>query len=267
MYCYSSRLLQYGRVSCMKICRAIFSTNRFEFLIPTLASHEENIDFGDHEVHTILIDDYPKNRFNNAFIDISKKYNVNELVLHEENKGLTVTWSSLWDYLKDKDFDYIWHHEDDVVFFQPVKIDSLIKFLQNNPKICQVNLKRNPWYAEEFNEPLIETTDQIFEDYRFNLRDDFFWTMSSLYPSWVVKEPVKEEMGCNLGEFPVMQYFKNKYNMDMAILKNMDGSHIVDHIGVYSQGKRVAENEPGWDKFKWYDPEKRYSSKTGALIE
>ena len=46
----------------MKICRVIFSTNRPEFLIPTLESHQKYIDFGDHEVYGIFIDDYPKDR-------------------------------------------------------------------------------------------------------------------------------------------------------------------------------------------------------------
>jgi hypothetical protein len=32
----------------------------------------------------------------------------------------------------------------------------LIDMLQNNPKICQVCLQRNPWYDHEFNIPLIE---------------------------------------------------------------------------------------------------------------
>lgn len=250
-----------------KICRLIFSTNRLEYLIPTLSSHEKNVDFGDHEVHTILIDDFPAKRYNDVFIDISKKYGINELVLHEENKGLTKTWTEAWQYISQQDFDYVWHHEDDVVFFQPIQIQSLINFVDLNPSMCQVNLKRNPWYDFEFEEPLIEKDDSFFPGYRYNLKDDFFWTMSSFYPIWVTKEPIVETEGCNLGEWPVMKYFKEKYSMQMAILKNYDGSPIVDHIGVYSQGKRVLENEPGWDKFKYFDPQKRYDSKDGSLIE
>jgi hypothetical protein len=250
-----------------KICRLIFSTNRLEYLVPTLSSHEQNISFGNHEVHTILIDDFPAKRYNDVFIDISQKYCINELVLHEENKGLTKTWTEAWQYISQQNFDYVWHHEDDVVFFQPIEIDTLIEFLQKNNNICQVNLKRNPWYDFEFNQPLIESRDGIFKDYRYNTEQDFFWTMSSFYPTWITKEPIVETEGCNLGEWPVMKYLKEKFNMKMAILKNQDGSPIVDHIGVYSQGKRVLENEPGWDKFKFFDPLKRYDSKNGQLIE
>jgi len=49
-----------------------------------------------------------------------------------------------------------------------------------------------------------------------------------------------------------MKYFRDKYSMKMAILKNYDGTQIVEHIGVWSQGTRVLENELCWDKFKYF---------------
>jgi len=249
-----------------KICRIVFSTNRLEFLIPTLQSHEEFVDFGDNEVDNILIDDYPLNRYDNAIIDIAKKYNFNEVVLHNENKGLTKTWTECWEYISKKDYDYVWHHEDDVVFLQPVDINCLIHFLEKHSNFCQVNLKRNSWYEEEFNVPLIDKNDKYFCGYRYNSYNDFFWTMASLYPTWITKEPIVQEEKCNLGEFPVMNYLNKKYNMEMAVLKNYDGTHMVNHIGEYSQGKRVLENEPGWDKFKSFDPSKKYCSRTGKIL-
>ena len=250
----------------MKICRVIFSTNRPEFLIPTLESHQKYIDFGDHEVYGIFIDDYPKDRNDKLIIDLAKKSGFNEAVLHTENLGLTPTWTELWNYLSTQDYDYIWHHEDDVVFGEPIKIQTLIDFLEENKEFCQVNLKRNPWYDFELNKPAITWEDKFFREYRYDVRNDYFWTMASLYPSWVTKEPVKEVEGCNLAEYPVMKYFKEQRKMKMAILKNQDGSNLVEHIGVYSQGKRVLEGEPGWEGFKWFDPNKRYDSKTGILI-
>jgi hypothetical protein len=250
----------------MKICRVIFSTNRPEFLIPTLESHQKYIDFGDHEVYGIFIDDYPKDRNDKLIIDLAKRSGFNEVVLHEVNKGLTPTWTELWNYLATQDYDYIWHHEDDVVFGEPIKIQTLIDFLEENKDFCQVNLKRNPWYDFELNKPAITWEDKFLREYRYDVRDDYFWTMASLYPAWVTKEPVKEVEGCNLAEYPVMKYFREQHKMKMAILKNQDGSNLVEHIGVYSQGKRVLEDEPGWERFKWFDPNKKYDSKTGTLI-
>jgi hypothetical protein len=250
----------------MKICRVIFSTNRPEFLIPTLESHQKYIDFGEHEVYGIFIDDYPQGRDDNQIVELAKKYGFNEAVLHEKNLGLTPTWTELWQYLATQDYDYIWHHEDDVVFQQPIKIQDLIDFLEENKEYCQVNIKRNPWYNFELNQPQITWQDKFFREYRYDVRDDYFWTMASLYPAWLTKEPIVETEGCNLAEWPVMKYFRENHNMKMAILKNQDGSNMLEHIGFYSQGKRVEEGEPGWERFKMFDPNKKYDSKTGVLI-
>lgn len=249
-----------------KICRIVFSTNRLEYLIPTLQSHEKNIVIGNNEIYNILIDDYPYERYDECLIDVAKKYNFNEIVLHDENKGLTKTWTESWNYISSGSFDYVWHHEDDVIFKQPIELDCLINFLEKNKSCCQVNLKRNPWYEHELNEPLVYDDDNFFCGYRYNTKKDFFWTMASFYSSWITKEPITQEENCNLGEFPVMNYLSRKYNMEMAILKNYDGSSIIDHIGNYSKGKRVLENEPGWEKFKSFDPLKKYCSRTGRLI-
>lgn len=251
----------------MKICRVVFSTNRLEFLIPTLQSHKHCIDFGDHEVHHILIDDYPKDRNNSQMIELAKQFDFNQLILHEENRGLTLTWTQLWEYLATQNFDYIWHHEDDVIFGVPMKIQTMIDFLEEHKQFCQVNLKRNPWYEKELSETPILDSDVVWTDYRYNVRDDFFWSMASLYPTWILKEPIVETEGCNQSEYSIMKYLREKYDMKMAILKNMDGSNMVEHIGVYSQGKRVLEGEPGWEGFKWFNPDKKYNSKTGQLFE
>lgn len=250
----------------MKICRIIFSTNRLEFLIPTLESHRKFIDFGEHEVHGIFIDDYPQGRNDSQMIEIAKEYGFNEVILHEENRGLTPTWTEIWKHLSTQDYDYIWHHEDDIVFQQPIQIQDLIEFMEENKEYCQVNIKRNPWYPSEFNKPQITDNDKFFKNYRYDVRDDYFWSMASLYPLWVTKEPIVETEGYNLAEWIIMKYFREKLNMKMAILKNQDGSHLLEHIGFYSQGRRVEEGEPGWERFKDLDRTKKYDSITGIEV-
>lgn len=251
-----------------RILRVCWSTNRLEYLVPTLSSHAVNVDFGSHNVYNMLIDDYPMGRRDWAISDLAQRYKFNDVVLHPENLGITLNWTRLWQWVASEGkFDYIWHHEDDVVFHQPVKIDTLIKLLDSDPKLCQVNLKRNPWYQWEHDEPLLSDNDEKHEQYLFNRNSDYFWTMSSLYPARLCNEVnnIVDTHKCNLGEGPVMDYMRDVLGMHMAILKNEDGSDMVEHIGTYSQGKRVLPNEPGWDKFKSYDPEKRYNSSTGEL--
>jgi hypothetical protein len=41
---------------------------------------------------------------------------------------------------------------------------------------------------------------------------------------------------------------------------------MVNHIGEYFHGQRVSEGEPGWDGFKYIDPNVKYCSKTGVIL-
>ena len=81
----------------MKITVLFFSTNRLEFLIPTIKSFYKYVDFGDNEVYSILIDDYPKERNNEIFSSIKRNYKIDKLILHEENMGYSKSWKEGWD--------------------------------------------------------------------------------------------------------------------------------------------------------------------------
>ena len=143
----------------MRICKVIFSTNRIDYLLPTLESFHKNLDFGDHEVHGIFIDDYPSGR-NDGFIEaIAKKYGYNQVVLHKENLGLTSTWQEFYDLIADLNFDYIWQQEDDVELLYPVQVNDLIQLLQTDPNLCHVAFKRQAWYPGE--QPVLLTNDDL----------------------------------------------------------------------------------------------------------
>ena len=91
----------------MKICKIIFSTNRLEFLIPTLTSCSENIDWGDHEVDGLFIDDMPKDRNDDQITELANIHGYNNVILHKENKGLGYTWHESYEWLKDKGYDLV----------------------------------------------------------------------------------------------------------------------------------------------------------------
>ena len=54
--------------------------------------------------------------------------------------------------------------------------------------------------------------------------------------------------------------------MYSAIYGARQDEHLSHHIGHYTQGQKVSENEPGWDWLKDYDPNKEYYSR-GHLSE
>jgi len=140
----------------MKICKILWSTNRLEFLLPTLKSSHEFIDWGDNEVDGIFIDDMPLNR-NDKFIEgLAKSYGYNHIKLHKENKGLTNTWKESYDILKslEKDYDLVWHQEDDLIINAPIKINDLIEYMNENKECIQVALayQMNWYFPQEPNE-------------------------------------------------------------------------------------------------------------------
>ena len=244
-----------------KICQVIFSTNRLEYLIPTLKK-QSNLNFYGCDVHKIFIDDYPKTRNNALITSLVKLYGYNEIILHEKNEGLSVTWSQFWDLIKDRDYDYVFHQEDDVEILEPVLVTDLIEILEQDPTLSQVQLGRQAWYYDEKN-PESSPDDLIYKNFRYIKGSYIFSPMASLYPLSRTRVNYREYLDVNLNEGLIGKVLGEKYGMTSANVRNFYGKHIINHIGEYFVGKRVLENEPGYDQFKMYDPDSKYHSKDG----
>lgn len=249
-----------------KICHVVFSSNRKHYLERTFAS-KSKINYENLEVHKIFIDDYPLNRNDEEIIELAKYHGFNEIILHEENLGISKTWQEFFDLVKNRNFDYILHHEDDVELTNEVKIHEIISLLEQNADLYQIQLKRNNWYPHETETDFKKDSDIITNNYRLEKQDTYFWMLFSIYPAWITKEPILKETGNNPAEGVIAYYLKSKHNLTGGILKTLNGDIMVNHFGEYTQGKRCLENEPGWDGFKVFDPQKKYCSKTGKEIK
>lgn len=252
----------------MNICQVIFSTNRLEYLTRTLEA-QANLDFGEHTVHKIFFDDYPKGRNNRLIRMLAEAYGYTEIILHEENQGITKTWTEFFDLIRPRNYDYIWHQEDDVLIKHPVKIDDLIDMMEDDQRIVQTVLKRQPWYSWD-DTTLIKDTDIRWNHYLLERHSDVFSIIASLYPGWVVREDYTGFYNFSLNEGMIMKYLEWKYPHSCnVVVKNGDGTPLIEHIGEYFQGKRLCPNEPNWEYFNYerFDPNKKYSSRTGYLLE
>lgn len=69
------------------------------------------------------------------------------LVSHPKRMGLAQSIQTGWDNLTD--VDYVLHVEEDFTFPQPIPLDKMIAFLEEDPRLAQVCLKRQPWSPEE----------------------------------------------------------------------------------------------------------------------
>jgi hypothetical protein len=247
-----------------KICQVIFSTNRLDYLIPTLKA-QSNLNFYGCEVHKIFIDDYPKTRNNSLITELVKLYGYNEIILHEENKGLSVTWSEFWDLIKDRDYDYIWHQEDDVEILEPVLITDLIELLHHDPQLSQVQLARQAWYHSE-TDPEYSPSDLVYKNFRYLKNSFIFSPMASLYPHRLTKLPYREHYDFNLNEGLVGKVLHEREQLISGNIRNYYGKKIINHIGDWFVGKRVLPNEPNYEQFAKYDPDIKYNSKDGSTF-
>lgn len=250
----------------MKICHLIFSCNRLKYLLPSLDSIS-NIDFGQHEVYRVLVDDYPRTRNNNIFNLIKEIYNIDELILNENNKGLSLSWTDVFSKLKDYGFDYVFHQEDDIIINEPLKIDDLIQLLLTDDKIAQVTLHRQNWYPGETDFGIAKDTDRLYNQYRYETGDEIFSPMASLYSANILNIDFVKYWGYNLNENMIMFYLRDNLNMYCVILKGDNGRNLITHIGEETTGKRLLEGEPGYSKFTFMDPNKTYTSRVGEEIK
>lgn len=243
------------------ICILFFTTSRYEYLIPTLESFHEKVDFENNNIYKILIDDYPLRRNKEILDKIVEKYNINKLILNDENLGYSLTWGKMWNEIPE-DIDYIWHQEDDFTFNENINVNNLISILENNKiQLFQIFLKRNIVF--EANDYIRNIENNIcgeevsINNQKLILCNNYFNSNPGIYPYWVAKEEYDE----NPQESPIINYLTQKYKLGYsAMWGGRNDKNIINHIGEYTQGKKVLEGEPGWDWLKDYDPDKKYYS-------
>lgn len=248
----------------MKILHVMFSTNRIKYLIPTLESLK-NLDYGDHQVDKLIIDDYPRNRNPAIFDLVSKVYGFN-VKFNETNLGLSVNWSAFFDWLKNQDYDYILHQEDDVILTRPINVDDLISVLESDPKMASVVLQRQPWYFHE-KESRIEEGDIPFSNYWYSKNVKTFPIIFSLYRKSILEYSFREYWKFNVNEGMVMVYLNFFHQMYSGNLKGPNGENLIYHIGEETVGKRLEPGEPNWEQFAHMDPNRVYDSRNGKLVE
>jgi hypothetical protein len=255
----------------IKICQVIFSTNRIEYLKRTLKA-QQYLNWEGCIVDKIFIDDYPKDRDDLFLTELVKSYGYNETYLHKQNLGLSVTWSEFWNLIRERDYDYIWHQEDDVEVLDLIKIMDLVMLLRGDIGLSQVVLKRQKWYSNELESQILDT-DWTYLNYRYERSSLIFSPMASLYSmervrfsysDWYSQHyPNDDFHKINFNEGMVGKALFECHGVVSGHLKASTGANLINHIGEYFVGKRVLPNEPHYDQFARYDPEKRYNSKTG----
>ena len=249
----------------VKITILFFSTSRYEYLEPMLESFHSNVDFQGTDIHKILMCDYPLRRDSERLYKLKKLYGIQDIVLNEDNLGYSLAWKKAWN-LVPEDTDFIWHQEEDFTFNKQVRVKDILPIFENSPiPLTQIVLKRQRWFpTRDFIESIetgkigrqIQCTDTLNSN--IIIHQHYFNSNPGLYPMWITKEnyPHSPQESVIVGH--LKQKYPDKYS---CILGKIDDPPLIKHIGLYNQGKKVLEGEPGWDWLKNYDPEQKYNSR------
>jgi hypothetical protein len=261
-----------------RICHAVFSTNRVEYLRRTLAA-QRYFDFADCEVERILFDDMPHGRDDEQIREIGSFFGYREIVLHQENISIGATWEEFWSLIRERDYDFVLHQEDDVVLLEPVCLAEMIEVLQIRPDLSQVVLKRQPWYGHEKPSEALGD-DFIHKNFRgeFSAAQVYFTPITSLYSmdrvrfdyhAWYRKNYPDEPIfhTANINEALIGKALLEHSQLRSMHLKGSRGQNLIDHIGDYTIGKKLLPHEPGYQAFAIFDPKLKYWSGSGRLYE
>lgn len=258
----------------MKICKIIWSTNRLEFLIPTLETSKEFIDWGNHEVDGIFIDDMPTDRDDETLKFLAESHGYNYIRLREKNLGLTNSWKASYEILENigKDYDFVWHQEDDLIIKDHIKIDDLIKYLNEKDECFQVALPYQfNWYWPDHPDgqyihqlPLEKWNDfyTVSSNHFGNGTFDTSFSLTKVKPlfealrMWRNNElsvlkgmmvELDDHILCEGGLFKVMGAYKSFIKGEIGqkddwciSFYSKDKQNYIEHIGEWSWGQRMG---------------------------
>lgn len=246
----------------MNITIIFFSTSRYEYLIPMMKSFHQNVDTSGCNIRKILVDDYPLRRNKEVVNLVSEVYNIDQVIMHEENLGYSETWRRAWAEYIPKDTDFIFHMEEDFVFNERINIKNMCKIFDNDSRLLyQISLKREVFFnnGNDFIQNIQSGRTGIEEticDVSLVLHNELFNANPCIYPYWITQE----KYDYNPQEGTIVYKLNQKHNGSCALYGSRHCTPQLTHIGEYNQGRKVLPNEPGWDWLKDYDPTKQYYS-------
>lgn len=127
-----------------RIFLLVMTDGRRQYIHKTLASAAKNLkgsiearfiydDSGDDSNHTWLVSEFPDFH----------------VIYQPTRQGFGGAIDSAWNRIKQYEFDYVFHLEDDFTFNREIPLEDMAQKLADNPHCYQMALRRQPWNAEE----------------------------------------------------------------------------------------------------------------------
>ncbi len=155
--------------------------------------------------YTVVVDDGCDPSYS-AWLDTMVPWTIH-LEPERVKRGFGGAINAGWAALRELEPTHVFHLEDDFVFSRYFRLDQLVRLLDENPKLAQIALKRQPWNPEE-----MEAGDLInvhWEDYTQH-RNDFGieWYDHRLY---FTSNPSLYRYELTLGGWPAGEFSEGRF--------------------------------------------------------
>lgn len=224
-----------------KIALMIMTNGRRECIEKTIPSALKNLDYEFEP--KIIVDDSGDRDYALSLRQFEPDFWITPT---DRPRGFCGSIARAWEIVSKIGIDYIFHLEDDFLFNERIRISEMIAILEDNPKLAQVALLRQPVSKPERQAGgVIQAYEQDFHQQDQNGKiwtehARFFTTNCSLYPVSITSLGYPIENQCE-GKFSIKL---RNLGYRFAYLGRKNQKPKIEHIG-HKRGKRWA----------WYWPE------------
>lgn len=128
------------------IAAVVIDDGRPAYLEQAVASLHANLNLKPDDP-LIMINDSGDSEYAEALEELYPDFT--QFVHHETRRGLAGAVRSAWETALSYSVDYVWHQEDDFVINERIDLLQLNYLLEENPRLAQIALKRQPVNPEE----------------------------------------------------------------------------------------------------------------------
>lgn len=128
-----------------------------------------------------------------------------ELIYKPIRQGAGGAINSAWEHIKQYDFDYVFHLEDDFTFNRKIPLNDMIRVLENNSNVFQMALRRQAWNNNEIEAGGVieQWPDKFHQQDGWISHRMFFTTNPSVYRKLLIETRDYPDIKDSEGHFTV----------------------------------------------------------------
>lgn len=160
-----------------------------------------------------------------------------QLIYKDTRQGFGGAIQSAWNHIRQYDFDYVFHLEDDFTFNRTIPLYDMVDKLEENPYVYQMALRRQAWSSEEkIAGGVIERWPESFHQQEGWISHRLFFTTNpSLYRKSLIETRTYPNVKDSEGHFS-QSIIMSDPEAKFGYWGDKTDAPWVEHIGVHRKG-------------------------------